>query len=414
MFENFAGKYKKALVIGTGGGNDIVSAVLIAMYLQKQGMQTDIAGILSPAAMHYFQGKKEEVVNKLDSSVKRKIPSKNPAEISFIDGKLPELTRDSGIDIKNFYDFSLRYGTEALVEQVNGLIASECYDLFIAVDMGGDILARGKEDPTILSPMMDFSSLYLLGKVNIDSYLVEFGLGTDGELRPEGMREILAELRREQILLAESTIDKDDDEVKRFNTVYKKIEKIRRGHATVMTLKTLELEQDHVSHYRFKSRLGDRKWYTQFKVVLPAQYFRKAYLIDGKKIQQRRPRTALPYSTILEQYIKLKKVPLWKTELDLFYVWTGKKEDSPGTCMHLLAPSLQIPPVTRKEIIKEGIRHLEEGHCDASLILEQDSDIAEETQLNITKAGKFCLITNGSADCDAIEQTRKDIERYQN
>ena len=70
-------KYKNSFVFGAGGGNDIVSAVLVAMYLQRQGLQTDVGGILNPAAVHTFNGGLEQVVNKIEGDVKRKIIS-NP------------------------------------------------------------------------------------------------------------------------------------------------------------------------------------------------------------------------------------------------------------------------------------------------------------------------------------------------
>lgn len=49
-------KYKKVFVFGTGGGNDILSAIIPA--LQLLGLQVDIGGVLSPAATHTYSIKK--------------------------------------------------------------------------------------------------------------------------------------------------------------------------------------------------------------------------------------------------------------------------------------------------------------------------------------------------------------------
>jgi hypothetical protein len=97
MFEDFKGKYHKALVIGTGGGNDIVSAIIPVLYLKEQGIQADIAGILSPAAIHTFGKDRtiERVINDVDDSVERIIPSRNPFRISFIDSMLPKIMSES-------------------------------------------------------------------------------------------------------------------------------------------------------------------------------------------------------------------------------------------------------------------------------------------------------------------------------
>ena len=115
MFNEDLQKYKNAFVFGTGGGNDIVSSVLVALYLQKQGIKTDIGGILSPAVVHTFNGNLEQVINEVKGEVKRIIPSKESVELSFIDAHLPEFVKQSGVNIQNYYDLSIRYGTTALV-----------------------------------------------------------------------------------------------------------------------------------------------------------------------------------------------------------------------------------------------------------------------------------------------------------
>ena len=88
MFDERVEGYKKALVIGTGGGNDIVSTLLPAQYLQIRGIQTDIAGILSPAAVHEFNGNLENVVNVIEGNIKRTILAPEEFSISFIDSSV--------------------------------------------------------------------------------------------------------------------------------------------------------------------------------------------------------------------------------------------------------------------------------------------------------------------------------------
>ena len=83
MFDKLK-KYKKALILGTGGGNDIVSATLIADYLHNEGIECDVAGILSMGALHEFDGVKESVINEI-KDVKRYLTNKQKTEISFRD-----------------------------------------------------------------------------------------------------------------------------------------------------------------------------------------------------------------------------------------------------------------------------------------------------------------------------------------
>ena len=415
MFETL-GKHKKALVFGAGGGNDIVSAVLIAMYLQRKGIKTDVGGMLSPAAIHHFQGNIEDVVNENKGDATREIPAKKPVRITFIDGFVPKMVADAGVKIERFYGFSTRFGTTALEYGIKELVEKNKYDLVVAVDVGGDILARSEEDPTLLSPMMDFTSLYILSTLYTDCLLVEFGLGTDGELRPLGMRDVLDELRDKKLLLGEEKIHKDDPELEKFRAIYEKVRKIRLGNTARMTLQTLDTptpDQDIVSEYRFRSRIGRKKWYTPYTVVLPSEYFGKVFAIDGRKLAKLRPSTAVPYRNALEQYVKVKRVHTWKTELDLGYLWSGDKWTSTkrtGHCLQLLMPSTMIPEKTRKEIIRAGIADLKNGKTDFALMLGDDLEYVPGSFLK-KETGRFYLVTQ--EESRFLEQARAAIEVYQ-
>lgn len=414
MFDKCIDKYKRALVIGTGGGNDIVSTLIPVQHLQKKGIKTDIAGILSPAAIHIFNGKIEDVINRIDGHVERVIPASQEISISFVDGLLPEFVKCEGLEIPNFYDFSTRYGTSKLVEEVNKLIAQNSYDLVVAVDVGGDILARGNQDSTLLSPMMDFASLHLLSQLETDVLLVEFGLGTDGELRPRGMEEILNELRDDKLMLYESTISADDLEVARFRNIFDKVRTIRAGHTAVMTLQTLdaELEKDIIVEYRFRSQIGKRKWHTPFEVILSHQHAGRTYLIDGRGLARKRSQTAFSYQNSLEQYVKLKCIcPEWKTEMDLFYLWSKDNWTNPkkqGESLFLLTPSTSIPSIQRKEIIQYGVNN---SNSDLILLWESDIRNIDMNGMVYTDAGRLALLSRREGE--HLKKVADQVKQYQ-
>ncbi len=422
MFNNDLGKrYGKALVFGTGGGNDIVSAVLAAMYLNRQGIETDVGGILSPAAVHTFSGQPEQVINEIGADLKRHIPSKTPVEISLIDAKLPQLTRSLGMPIDNFYGLSIRSGTSALVDGLEELVAANSYDLVVAVDVGGDILARGREDPTLLSPVMDFTSLYAVGQLSVDTLLVEFGLGTDGELRPEGIWEILKELKDRDLLLHEGMIGPDDCEVSSFRRLFDQVAGIRRGHTAVMTLQTLDTEtpsEDIISDYHSGFRIGDSRWKNVFPITLPHQTFGRTYVIDAKGFAQSRNQTAFSYENPLEQYIRLKRIPEWKTELDLHHLWSGdgwRTESMEGYCLCSLVIPTGLENDMRKDIIEHGIRYMKERKRDAVLLLKEDADGAGTGSLYRVDAGRFSLVSasDDQGSKNFLEETGKLIGQYQ-
>lgn len=104
--------------------------------------------------------------------------------------------------------------------------------------------------------------------------LLEFGLGTDGELRQRGMEETPSELQHDGLMVHESRMSAQDDEITRFRGIFDDVKKIRAGHTAVMTLRTLDdkTQNDIVTEYRFRSQIGKRKWRTPFGVVLPNRY----------------------------------------------------------------------------------------------------------------------------------------------
>jgi hypothetical protein len=364
MIENI--EYQHPLIIGTGGGNDIVSASLVLADLRKKGIKGDIAGICSPATFHNYNGNPENPVNLVSKNTSRYIPSKNRTRLSFIDAELPELLEKEDISC-NVYNLSCRFGTSRLIDNLEELIAREKYDGIIAVDVGGDILARGKEDPTILSPLMDFTTLYAVSQLKIPSVLVEFGLQTDGELRPKGCQEILLELQNKKIIQYETKISLQDSAVQKFKSIFEIIKKTRAGHTGVMTLKTLEETEDIHTNYRFTNRVLDKKVIYEFPIVLEAKYFGKAFILDLKKIAEARE-LAFPYKNALELLIKTKQIVNTKTEMDLLYYQHF------DNCIWLGLESPQISGTERQELLNYGLDNLQ-GHADTALLWKNEKNL---------------------------------------
>ncbi len=350
---DFSGKYKKALLLGTGGGNDIVSTMLIADYLINQGIQCDVAGVLSPGAIHEFNGEIEKPVNKIDGDARRYIASNNRCEISFIDSILADLSKRLEYRVDQFYDFSTKFGTSILEGEINRLINENGYDLFLEVDVGGDILGR-KKDKTLLSPLMGFTST----------------------------------------------------EVKRFRELYGNIAKVRAGNTGRMTLKTLDIkgtDQDLVLQYYSKWIVGNMPpWKNYFEVTIPYETFGKVYLLDGKNLPSLRSETAISYECALEQFVKMKSdTPEWKTELDMCYVDEN----------YLLTPSLRVEKGMREEIITYGLKVLENGNAKSIIILEEDSELINGRYYRLN-AGKFEILALCEDEC--VKTTAEQIIEYSN
>jgi len=197
--------YSKALVIGAGSGRDIASCVLVTERLRQIGVGVDLAGFLSPWALHMFDEVLEKPVNELTGKRSKKfIASRADVSLdSYFEPTLYTLNRELDLGIGSFYLFSLQYGTELLGQELERLVKENSYDVVIAVDIGGDILARKKDYPWLLTPIVDFSCLSIIAglRSGIDSYLTVVGPGTDGELPCRDLQEILSELQREGLVL---------------------------------------------------------------------------------------------------------------------------------------------------------------------------------------------------------------------
>jgi hypothetical protein len=123
------------------------------------------------------------------------------------------------------------------------------------------------------------------------------------------------------------------------------------------TLKHIGEKTDYTTPYRFISQIGNVKVSHEFDITIPYESFGQIYSIKGKKFAQEREKTVLSFENSLEQYIKVKTMQShWKTEMDLFYLWSGDNWTTPnkeGNCLQLLIPSTMIHESKRKLLIDE-------------------------------------------------------------
>ncbi|MFF9242211.1 DUF1152 domain-containing protein [Streptomyces sp. NPDC014801] len=86
-------------------------------------------------------------------------------------------------------------GAEGLTRQLEDLVSHLEPESIDLLDVGGDILARGDE-PTLKSPLADALTLAACCQVNAPVRLLVAGPGLDGELPPEGLRDVLGPVVR--------------------------------------------------------------------------------------------------------------------------------------------------------------------------------------------------------------------------
>lgn len=255
--EQIHGKPKRILVVGTGGGSDLFSCLLVVAYIKRRWPNTkiDLAGMLSPAATHSYKdmslSSKSTVENAVTffdglTTMSRKLNNRAETELTFVDNHLWTAIKHMGLEgaVENTYHLSCRYGSATLEYRFKDLCQSRCYDYVLGIDVGGDIIAP-ISSPTIMSPIMDWSCLHILKECGLPSYILEYGFGLDGESEGSFYQNIscvLPKLTKDAIqsMITTDAIDiYDGSAFGKFSKMFEEVMKpIRSGHTVPLFLET--------------------------------------------------------------------------------------------------------------------------------------------------------------------------------
>jgi len=174
---------KKALLIGIGGGGDIVGTLPTAGLLELFGIEYVLAGLpWERSVIDPIPGPRKfnEIVNseKINEGVWTcNKDTKTSTGVLFA---------ESGIS-KFFEEETLLIDATVGAEKISGYIVDAAdklgIDLIIGIDVGGDAIATGTEKG-IMSPLADSTMIAALYNVRneINTFLGMFGFGSDGEL----------------------------------------------------------------------------------------------------------------------------------------------------------------------------------------------------------------------------------------
>ncbi|HLC52419.1 MAG TPA: DUF1152 domain-containing protein [Candidatus Nanoarchaeia archaeon] len=303
-------KYSKALVIGAGSGRDIASSVLITEKLREQGINVDLAGFLTPWALHEFDGELEKTVNGASKPSRKYIATREEISLdSYFEPKLPEINEELGLGIGEIYLFSLQYGTERLREELEGLVAQRGYDLIMAVDVGGDILAHKQDLGSVYTPIVDLSCIEILAdlKTTTDKYLTVVAPGVDGEIPSQRLAEIIGNervLRRDQL-----TPESKNYQI--FVQVYDEINRRTKSssHTGEIIRKVVEGESDFIEEYK--------RGNVSFAVQLDKELASGIYYFDLDAVKSQRRNIRISYENISQAHRLMKEMGASGTEVDL-------------------------------------------------------------------------------------------------
>lgn len=382
--ELFAEKhYSKALVIGAGSGRDIASCILVTERLRRTGVEIDLAGFLSPWALHMFDEVLEKPVNELTGKRSKKfIPSGEGISLdSYFEPTLYRLNSEFNLGVGSFYLFSLQYGTERLGHELAELVKGNSYDAVIAVDIGGDILARKKDYPWLLTPIVDFSCLSIVAGLHsgIDIYLTIVAPGTDGELPCRNLQEIMGEFEEQGLILGFEELTMDSSHYKKYERVNREINSRTGSRSNTFRLieRVLSVSSANVLDAREKRVfVKDRKWHLSFPVHLSPSLAKGMYHLDLKGVHSMRD-ARLSYESVLEAFRELKALNAGGTELDLSFVTSSIDDRGYHDIVFLLTPPDRIEEPVRREILAYGIQLTACGDIPCSVLLAKDRSAVE-------------------------------------
>lgn len=357
--------YNRILFVGTGGGNDVYSAILALMQLKHDGWSwnhCDIAGVLSPFHLHtgpYAYSSKHYPVKHITEQSKRSIVTKKETtEIKFVDAAVAKLVaHNPDLGISKVLGIPLDRGTVFLKELFT--MWKKKYDFIVLVDVGGDILYRGKHDTHVLSPMFDAMVLKAFVQSGAQGILFEAGPGTDGELEPEALRSTLEKLHPQVLPLAHSVVSKWDHLYKEW------VAPVRRGRTVPVTIEAFNSVKRILSlEYRARGHMGTQKYYEHFIQNIDTGLCKSYYLIKPKDIVNP---FAVACSGPFQWFLKT-QVAQQHTNCEVNLEVLHHK----GKYFHFLTPSPLFLHGKRVQMIEYGLSRLKEGHSDHALIFADD------------------------------------------
>ncbi|WP_346297631.1 DUF1152 domain-containing protein [Geoglobus acetivorans] len=187
---DIAMKAEKALLIGIGGGGDVISTIYVKNFLEKFGVECICGGVVweryrrdrkvGPRSLDEIEG-----VKRISRTLGYVSGSERLGSITPIVSQVADFLKERVLAV------SITEGVVTLRNDLQEFINASGIDIVFGVDAGGDSLARGNERG-LTSPLADSVMLSALSDLN--SILAVVGFGSDGELSKRELEAYLSDL----------------------------------------------------------------------------------------------------------------------------------------------------------------------------------------------------------------------------
>lgn len=193
--ESLLRSWRRPIVLGMGGGGDVVGALATAEHARLYDAAEPVLGGLAwerrpidpepgPRTAHEIEGARELSPGILLASAQTRVRERG---VRFAESGMAELLGEPTLLL------TLEGGPAAIAGGLTAAAEELGADAFVFVDVGGDVLAQG-EEPGLRSPLCDAIMLAAAGRLAAEGKPVlagVFGVGCDAELTPA---EVLARI----------------------------------------------------------------------------------------------------------------------------------------------------------------------------------------------------------------------------
>jgi len=187
---------KHALVIGVGGGGDVVGALATARFLEFCGLRFTLGGLSwernvydpVPGPRKISETKNVKALHEFAWLANAQ--SQTSTGIPFAEAKMAEVIGREVLLV------DINGGVKGVVAGLEAVMESLGTDLLVGLDVGGDSLAQGSE-PGLRSPLADSILLAAMAALACRGHRTiwgVFGFGSDGELTVDEIELALSKL----------------------------------------------------------------------------------------------------------------------------------------------------------------------------------------------------------------------------
>jgi len=188
----------RALVIGVGGGGDVVGALATARFLEFCGLQFFLGGLSWERSVIDPLPGPRSLKEVRDVRALHEYAWLANGRSQTLNGILFAESRMAGILDREVLLVDINGGVAGVVEGLKASIKELKADLLVGVDVGGDSLAEGGE-AGLRSPLADSIMLAAFAELEKGGQRALwgiFGYGSDGELRVEEIEHALSKLAK--------------------------------------------------------------------------------------------------------------------------------------------------------------------------------------------------------------------------